>query len=551
MKTNKLFIASLFLLAILSLGAINASDVPATDSADALGIQEDVDLTSDIDDVIEDGSNVDDILEDSGTDNAVSDENGLEDGDGNDETNPSGTQTDEDSKDEGIIKYSESTVYDRSGEIASLYLPIGAEGNLIVEVDGELYGSADFLYHGEIEEDEFIMQWDGAHIYSNRLPIGLHNIHAYYDGTDYEVEPVDYTFNVYGAIHTPKNDTVISCYDDSNIMVYLNLPEDAAGTLYVSSKTHNYNVSLKSGSGNIFIKTADIGTGIHDFNAYFISDSEKYNDIAPVNFTVKLVPKIFFYQMKVFSSSPVVVTTFNKDVNGKCVVTVDNKKNFTKALQNGEAKVYISNLTAGNHLFTVNYYDDSGKLFYTKEETIAVQKAQSPKIEASNLTMYYKDGSAFKVKVLGTDGKPIVNGSVVIKINNKKVKTVKTNSKGIATYTIANLPKKYTISASYGKVNVTRKLTVKQPLTLKTVKVKKSAKKLVLTATLKGKKAYVGKKVVFKFNGKKYSAKTNKKGIAKVTIKKAVLKKLKVGKKITYQVTFSKDTVKKTAKVKK
>ncbi|MDO5815012.1 MAG: hypothetical protein Q4Q18_05185 [Methanobrevibacter sp.] len=87
-------------------------------------------------------------------------------------------------------------------------------------------------------------------------------------------------------------------------------------------------------------------------------------------------------------------------------------------------------------------------------------------------------------------------------------------------------------------------------LVLKTVKVKRSAKKLVLKATLKvNGKAVKGKKITFKFNGKKYTSKTNKKGIAKVTIKKNVLKKLKVGKKVKYQASFGKLTVKKTAKV--
>ena len=89
-------------------------------------------------------------------------------------------------------------------------------------------------------------------------------------------------------------------------------------------------------------------------------------------------------------------------------------------------------------------------------------------------------------------------------------------------------------------------------LTLKTVKVKKSAKKIVLTSKLtKGKTLIKGKKITFKFNGKIYKAKTNAKGIAKVTIKKNVLKKLKVGKKITYQAKYNKLVVKKTTKVKK
>ena len=89
-------------------------------------------------------------------------------------------------------------------------------------------------------------------------------------------------------------------------------------------------------------------------------------------------------------------------------------------------------------------------------------------------------------------------------------------------------------------------------ISLKSVGVKKSAKKLVLSATLKkGKTLLKYKKFTFKFNGKTYHAKTNKKGIAKVTVKKSVLKKLKVGKKITYKATYLKDTAKRTVKVKK
>ena len=89
-------------------------------------------------------------------------------------------------------------------------------------------------------------------------------------------------------------------------------------------------------------------------------------------------------------------------------------------------------------------------------------------------------------------------------------------------------------------------------LTLKKVKIKKSAKKLVLRATLKiNGKAKKGLKVIFKFKGKKYVKKTNKKGVAKVIIKKKVLKKLKVGKKVTYLAKYDNITKKRTVKVRK
>lgn len=89
-------------------------------------------------------------------------------------------------------------------------------------------------------------------------------------------------------------------------------------------------------------------------------------------------------------------------------------------------------------------------------------------------------------------------------------------------------------------------------ISLEDATVKKSAKKLVLKAKLKkGSDALKNKKVTFKFNGIKYNAKTNSKGIAKVTIKSKVLKSLEVGQKVKYQAKYKWLVDKKKAKVKK
>ena len=136
----------------------------------------------------------------------------------------------------------------------------------------------------------------------------------------------------------------------------------------------------------------------------------------------------------------------------------------------------------------------------------------------------------------------VVKGKGTAMISGLKVGTYKATATFVATETFKASTKTATFKV---KAHVIK-------LTLKKVKVKRSAKKLTITAKLKidGKVAK-GKKLKFRFKNKKYTAKTNKKGISKIIIKKNVLKKLKVGKKVTYKATYGKKTVKRTVMVRK
>lgn len=173
------------------------------------------------------------------------------------------------------------------------------------------------------------------------------------------------------------------------------------------------------------------------------------------------------------------------------------------------------------------------------------------KIVANDLSVYYNDGKKYTVTVYGTDGKVASKTQVIFKINSKKVGSAITDAKGIASLKITQIPKTYKITAEALGANITKTLKVNQVLKLQKVKVKRSAQKLVIKVTLKqGKKALKNKKITLKFKGKKYIKKTDKKGVAKFTIKKSVLKKLNRGKKITYTATYIKNTVKRTVKIK-
>ncbi|WP_295619694.1 hypothetical protein [uncultured Methanobrevibacter sp.] len=168
--------------------------------------------------------------------------------------------------------------------------------------------------------------------------------------------------------------------------------------------------------------------------------------------------------------------------------------------------------------------------------------------------MYYYDGSRYKVKVLSKNGRALAKQLVIFRINKKNYK-VKSNSKGIASlkipYTVK--PGTYSIWAKYAGLSVKNKVIVKQVLSSKkTVRVRKYAKKLVLKASLRnGKKALKNKLIRFKFKGKTYKAKTNLKGLAKVTLKRKVTRKLKQGKQYTVSIIYLKDIIKTKVKVKR
>ena len=229
-------------------------------------------------------------------------------------------------------------------------------------------------------------------------------------------------------------------------------------------------------------------------------------------------------------------------------------------LVDGKLSVPLTGLALGNNsvimLLEINP-DDNEEYYRESYYEFATITVCNP-ITAKDAKPLYSANEKYTVSLKDANGNPIKSGKVTFYIMDeskqilKKTVDVK-NGAATLSYKITQGVKTYTIKTVYNKAKVSKKLKVKHVVTLKTATVKKSAKKLVLTATLAkvNGKVLKSKAVTFKFNGKTYKTKTNTKGVAKVTINSNVLSKLKAGKKVTYQATYLKDTVKKTATIKK
>lgn len=246
----------------------------------------------------------------------------------------------------------------------------------------------------------------------------------------------------------------------------------------------------------------------------------------------------------------VIVFEFPLDAEGTLTLFIDQTHKKVYDIADGIMEIDLSEFK-GEYSITFEYSGDENYPGFSKT-VFTVIKVIPAKIKAKNANVLYSAGQKYTLTVYEFEGKKANKAKVVVKVNGKKFKTIKTNKKGVASFEVTQAPGNYKLTLTSLERTVTKKLTVKHLLTLKQVNVKKSAKELVLTATLGkvNKKILKGKKISFKFNGKTYSAKTDKKGVAKVTIKSSELKKLKVGKKVAYQATYLKDTVKKSAKIK-
>ena len=335
----------------------------------------------------------------------------------------------------------------------------------------------------------------------------------------------------------------------STAPITLTLPADAGGnvTLYINGiMTQTVNVI----NGSASVTVTNLKTGSNNVTVVYSGDDnyDPVNKSAVLNRNATIIDSDM---TRGYNSGMDYTATLLDDnqsplANTNVTIKVGTTTYTVKTDANGTLK-FNNKLAVGNYgIAIVNPVTGEYKLTNLK----IVGRITGNK----NVKIYFADGTKYKVRIVGDDGKYVGAGEVV-KINvGGKTHSVKTDKNGYANLKLSLKVKKQTITVTYKGFTTKNKVTVKSVVkpVKKTVKVKKTAKKLKIKVKLKGKKVLKKKKVYLKFKGKTYKAKNNKKGIATFKVPKKVIKKLKAGKKYkvtyTYKAKAYGKTIKNTAK---
>lgn len=310
---------------------------------------------------------------------------------------------------------------------------------------------------------------------------------------------------------------------------------------------------------NGIISVSNLTAGEYTLKVISIPDENHTEVIKTLNITVKKASADLKVSVdEVYEGDNItVIVKANTLINGNVTLKINNtEKNIT--LVNGVGNITLSNYVAGKYPLNITFSGDEN--FNEAEiESVAVVKVNPVNPTLTISVENIEEGESAVVKITTNAS---FTGAVSVRIDSKLYSVNVVN--GVGSISVSSLKvgnhvaqaefkatEFFTSSVKTATFNVAKKEDV-VTLTLKKVTVKKSAKKLTLQATLKiNGKAVKGKKITFKFNGKKLTTKTNSKGVSKVTVSKSILKKLKVGKKVTYTATYGKTTTKVSVKVKK
>ena len=316
--------------------------------------------------------------------------------------------------------------------------------------------------------------------------------------------------------------------------IEINVKVDVADyyTLFIDNG-YDDSVSLYiDGNGTFTIPSENLKPGKYEIKVYKI-ETDDYNEAyGYANLTVNKANGFFDLTNVLIEYGENATVSVKVPVNAYGNITYkvyDRDMNLVYNItQSCLEELVVSNLGVGRYIVTGTFEGDS---YYTNASRvnsgIIFVNNKAVNLDADDLVMGYKDGSAWTVTLTDADGNAIADAIVGVGINGK-VYNVKTNSNGVAGITINLAPGTYDINATFDETSVYEGAFVNATITVGAADTVLSADNLIMaykdgsawavTLTDANNNAISGVNIGIGIKGKVYTVKTDADGVAKLPV---------------------------------
>ena len=322
-------------------------------------------------------------------------------------------------------------------------------GNIVVNVNNKDY--------------ELVISNGESSVNISDLAVGNYTVVARFAGDDKFNEATNSTGFSVLKVNVPVTNETISIPESDATEYSVSLPSDATGTLTVTVDGKDYTETLTNGKATVNIP--ELSEGSHNITVTYSGDG-KYSPITKSSVVVKEhvpVIKLTGSNLNMLYTSgkyfKVRLTSDGQALPSQKVKITINGKTYTRTTdKNGYASIKIS-LAPKAYTVKATY----GNLTVTKKGTVkSIITAKNINSKRSAKTV------KIKVTLKKVNGKYLKNKKITLKFNKKTFK-VKTNKKGVATFTIKNsvykklkTNKKYAYQVIYGKDKVKKTIKFKK-----------------------------------------------------------------------------------------
>ena len=348
------------------------------------------------------------------------------------------------------------------------------------------------------------------------LPYGDYKVKAYHNENEY------YTFISNSQTFSLSNSNIkLECYDldmyyhdGSKAIINLTNNDGAISNATVNINLNGVNYTRLTDENGLISMTINLNSGKYAINCSYVDENNKtyFSDaVIVVKSTVDGINLTKIYKNE--SQFYAVFTDFAGHHLSNTNVTFNINGVYYNRTTNsvGVARLNI-NLAQGNYTITsVNPLTG---------ENSANWVCVLPSItENSDLELYYRNGSKYVVRAVGSDGNPVGAGvDVAFNINGVFYKRT-TDENGYARLNINLQPGNYVITAEYNDCMVSNNILVKPVLYAGNLTKKYGSPDPFLTKLVDGRgMPLAGENITYNINGVFYNRSTDENGVARLNI---------------------------------